>query len=118
MNTLLLTIRADPGELGGFRRRFRAWLGASELPDELQDETVLAVHEALAATIEHGPPEATIGIRASVDAGVIAVDVTGAEWPPQDVDEARRLNLIQRLIEDVELRPEPSGTTIRMRRPL
>jgi len=118
MNTLLLTIPAEPGVLGGFRHRFRAWLRASELPEDLQDETVIAVHETLASTIEHGPPEATIAVRASVDDRVIAVDITGAELPPQDVDAARRLNLIQRLVEEVEIRPDPSGTTIRLRKPL
>ena len=54
LNKVLITIPADPGELYGFRRRFRAWLAANELPEELQDETVIAVHEAMAATIEHG----------------------------------------------------------------
>ena len=113
-----MTIPADPGELSGFRHRFRAWLAASEVPEELQDETVLAVHEAMASTIEHGPAETPIAIRASIEDQVIAVDVTGGQWQPQPDDEARRLSLIQRLFEDVEIRPDSSGTTIRLRQPL
>jgi len=118
MNTLLATMPADPGELGVFRRRFRAWLAASEVPEELQDGTVIAVHEALAATIEHGPPDAKIAIRASIDAGAIAVDITGAALPSRQADDARRLSLIHRLVEEVGVRFDPNGTTIRLRQPL
>jgi hypothetical protein len=118
MNTLLATMPADPSELGGFRRRFRAWLTASEVPQELQLETVIAVHEALAATIEHGPPEAKIAIRASIDDRVISIDIAGAELPTPHADDARRLDLIHRLVEEVGVRFDPSGTTIRLRQPL
>jgi Histidine kinase-like ATPase domain len=117
MNTLVITIRADPCELSGFRHRLRAWLAASELPEDLQGSTVLAVHEVMAATIEHGPPDATIAIRASIDARVIRVDVTGGKWHPKHNGDARRLSLIQRLFEKVEVRPDPSGTTISLRSP-
>jgi anti-sigma regulatory factor (Ser/Thr protein kinase) len=115
MNTLLMTIPADPGELSGFRRRFRTWLVASELPEDLQDETIIAVHEAMATTIEHGPAETTIAIRASLEDRVIAVEITGGQWAPPEIDEARRLSLIQRLVEDVDIHPDATGTTIRLR---
>jgi anti-sigma regulatory factor (Ser/Thr protein kinase) len=118
MNTLWMTVPADPGELSRFRRRLRAWLAASELPEERQDETVIAVHEAMATTIELGPPETPIAIRASIDDEVIAVDITGGQWHPDHEDEARRLSLIQRLFEDVEIRPDANGTTISLRQPL
>jgi anti-sigma regulatory factor (Ser/Thr protein kinase) len=118
MNKLLMTIPADPGELHGFRRRFRAWLAASELPEDLQDETLIAVHEAMAATIENGPAETRIAIHASIEEQVIAVDITDGPWHPQRDDEAKRLTLMERLFDEVEICPGPSGTTISLRRPL
>jgi len=117
MKTRLWAIPAEAGDLGRFRYRFRVWLAASQLPEELQVETVIAVHEAMAAMIEYGSAEETIGVRASVDDDVIEVEVSGVEWPSQHADQARRLTLIQQLVEDVEILDYPSGTTVRLRQP-
>jgi anti-sigma regulatory factor (Ser/Thr protein kinase) len=118
VNTLLAKVRADAAEVSAFRHRFRAWLVASGLRGPLQDETILAVHETLAATIEHLPPEEPIPIRASIERGVVTVEITDGPWHPEHLDETRRLNLLQQLVEHVEIHPDPTGTIIRLRQPL
>jgi anti-sigma regulatory factor (Ser/Thr protein kinase) len=118
VNTLVAKVRADAGELGVFRHRLRAWLAASGLRDGLQGETVLAVHETLAATIEHVRPEEPIAVRGSVEGGAVTVEVTNGPWHPEHVDESRRLNLLQQLVDEVEIRPTPGGTIIRLRQSL
>jgi len=118
MNTLSTTVRADASDLGAFRHRFRAWLATSELPPELQDDTILAVHEAVAAAIEHGHPQDTITIRASIDEDAIAIEIIDGDWPSEDVDEALRLSLIQRCVEEIEIQPDHAGAIMRLRQPL
>ena len=78
----------------------------------------MAVHETLVATIEHIQPEEPIAIRASVERGAVTVEITNGPWHPEHVDEARRLNLLQHLVEEVEIRPDPGETIIRLRQPL
>ena len=114
---LLMTIPADPGALRVFRQRFRTWLATRELTQDLNDNIVLAVHEALATTIQNAPGD-TVAVHASVEEGVIAVDVTGNQWQPQSDEAARQIKMLTRLFEDVEVASASGRTAIRLRQPL
>ncbi len=122
MNTVLVTIPCEAGELAEVRARLRKWLAASDVPEELQDAIVLATHEAATNAIEHAKPCTSLHVRASIEARVLTVDVTDTgQWTDAAFDDdegGRGLILIRELINEVQIRPSPSGTTIHLRQPL
>lgn len=99
------------------------WLEASDVFAPLQDDIVLSVNEAVTNAIQHAEDCDSIAIRASIESGLLTIDVTdtGGWKEPQavaDDESGRGLILIRALIEHVEIRPSSGGTTVHLRQPL
>jgi anti-sigma regulatory factor (Ser/Thr protein kinase) len=88
-------------------------------PDALYDIT-LATGEACTNAIEHAyaPGEATFDLEATRgDSDVfVAVRDYGAWREPRGQNRGRGLKLMQTLMDEVNVRREPTGTTVELRR--
>jgi PAS domain S-box-containing protein len=120
---LELTLPARPQELAPLRRTIGSWLtrgGAS--PNDVFDVT-LSVNEIVANAIEHayGVDDAEFQVDARFDDGAVVFVVrdTG-QWrePPAAGDRGRGLQIVQKLMHDVDVRRTPGGTEVIMRRRL
>jgi anti-sigma regulatory factor (Ser/Thr protein kinase) len=79
------------------------------------------VHEATANALEHAGAPDSIAVRASVEDGLVAAEVTDLgrwKWVVPDRDRGRGLAIIAELVSELEIRPDPGGTTVRMVYPL
>ena len=72
--------------------------------------------------IEHayGPSEAEFDLSASIRDGEFHAEVrdTGRWRERRSDDRGRGLAIIEALMDDVQVSAEPTGTTVRMRRPM
>lgn len=114
-----LTLPADPRSAAVARRAIREVAQSAHLgPIDTYDVT-LAVSEAVANAIEHGSPNGgVVHLTLEANAGAITVEVrdTGhfpAPLKEKDSDRGRGLPIIGMLSDRLELRPTPSGTTLR-----
>lgn len=121
LNTFLVTIPSEAGELAGIRRSLREWLEKNGVDEPKQEAVVLTVHEATANAIEHTGltrDDGHVQIGASIDDRLIRIDVTDTgiwnEKSQDDDERGRGLLIIQGLTDHVEIRPSPGGTTVRM----
>ncbi|HUN33019.1 MAG TPA: ATP-binding protein [Trebonia sp.] len=86
-------------------------------------DLVLAVSEVAANTLRHTAFPGTLTIwhdEAEVvcevhDKGIIADPLAGLRPPAPDADGGHGLWLVRQVCDDVELRCDPDGTTVRMR---
>jgi len=120
VSAFLTQFNCDAGQLRRLRHELRAWLETSEVPQEVQDDAIMATHEAAAGAIEQIAPQETLRIRARVDERSIAIDVSDGRWLPEAdgfhrEGLIRRLNLIQRLVDDVDIEHLGEGTIIHLR---
>jgi anti-sigma regulatory factor (Ser/Thr protein kinase) len=125
-----MNLPAEPLALRQLRVRLRDWL--AELGAAASDRTdvELAVWEAAVNAIVHGRPpagDATVTVRAALDeAGQAVVQVSDrGRWrPPGSADPDRAwpggqgLSVIRRAIDELDIVPGPTGTTVTMRRAL
>ena len=118
MNTVLVTIPCEAGELSGVRRWLRAWLDESGVDSTLREDVVLGVHEAAANAIEHAGPAENVQIAASIDDRTLTIDVidTGnwLEGTRDDDERGRGLLIIEKVAEHVDSRRHSAGTTVRL----
>jgi GAF domain-containing protein/anti-sigma regulatory factor (Ser/Thr protein kinase) len=113
---------ADTGVLAQLRYLLRRWLnerGASQ--DETYDITV-AVQEACANAIEHayGPGAAAFSVELDYTAPEVMVTIRDhGRWrDPRGVHRGRGLPMMRALMGTVDVRTNPDGTTIVLRRRL
>jgi anti-sigma regulatory factor (Ser/Thr protein kinase) len=119
---LTLTLTAEPETLALLRRRLTRFLNAAGASDDERYEIVLTVSEAAGNAIEHayGPGDAQYQVEATMNGSEIVVEVRDSgSWRERRGEErGRGLRIMDGLMDDVELAPGPSGTTVRMRRTL
>lgn len=111
-----------PAAARDVRRRIRDWLGGLGWPDDETDDVVLAVHEAVANSVEHGYGGVAAGDvevtgERIVDGGrqrVRFVVRDEGRWrPPRDPGYRGRGLLVMRgCMADVDVRPGAAGTEV------
>ncbi|MDQ1660880.1 MAG: hypothetical protein QOJ68_860 [Blastococcus sp.] len=123
---------ADPGRLAEIRRHVRTWSARAGLSEEVREDLLLVLGEALANAVEHAYAYSAHGVasgqceylvRREPD-GSVRVRVTdGGVWRPPPEDKGHRgrgLELIAALAVDVEIGPAPgpgAGTVVSFRLP-
>jgi serine/threonine-protein kinase RsbW len=121
--TLSMTFPSVPEELRLLRHRLRDWLTVRRYRSSEAEAIVLAVNEAAANAIEHGYQEGsgTIEVTGEASDGHLEITVTdhGAwrEGGP-DLARGRGLSLMRTLMDGVDVRPSPAGTTVVLRQAL
>jgi anti-sigma regulatory factor (Ser/Thr protein kinase) len=135
MLPLWLTVPARPGQLPGLRRALREWMALAGVSDLDATSVQIAVGEATSNAVEHAYIGAEIGlVRLTVrlgEDGVLSVQVIDdGAWrhsPHARLDEVyavsapnagrrgRGFALMRATMDEVEVQPGHTGTTIRMR---
>lgn len=114
---------ARPETAGRIRAGLREWLTRSVVPAEIVADILVATHEAVANAIEHGSVDgdAAIRLRAQRVDGRVRIEVVDAGTTvvgTADPDRGRGMAMMRAVMDVVELRPSPTGTTVRMERVL
>lgn len=107
----------DLSRLRGLRHDVAAWLDSIGVPAQSRDGVVLAVHEAAANAIEHATGRVTVRGASDGDKLLLVVSNSGRWRGPRSVDAARGrgLTIMRALVNNLEIRTDPEGTTVRMR---
>src|SRR5204863_4967698 len=104
------------------RRALRNWLSEVGVGPQALYDVTLAAGEACTNAIEHAyaPGDASFDIEAARGAEDVLVIVRDyGQWrPPRGQNRGRGLKLMESLMDDVNIRREPAGTTIELRRQL
>lgn len=104
------------------RSLLRRWLRHVDSSELDVMEVLTAAGEAAANAIEHAAAgrDATVEISGRAENGGITITVRDhGSWRARDTDPANRgrgLALMRALMDEVEVRPSPQGTTVEMRR--
>jgi anti-sigma regulatory factor (Ser/Thr protein kinase) len=119
---LHLRVPAQPGALAPLRATLRRWLTQMGATDAESFELVTACGEACTNAIRHasGPLRSDFEVDAGVVAGWVEIRVrdTG-KWRERRTDVGGRgLPIIEAYVDELDVRPSPSGTEVRMRRRL
>lgn len=113
------TYRTD---LSQVRARVMRHARDAGLPDSRASDLVLAVSEAAANTLRHTRSSGTLNIWHDAseivceihDSGVITDPLAGRRAPAPDAPGGHGLWLVHQVCDQVELRSDDAGTTIRM----
>lgn len=114
---------ARPEAAAWIRGELREWLERSVVPAEVVADVLIATNEAVANAIEHGSLDgnAAIRLRAERVDGRVRIEVVDAGSSAvgtPDPDRGRGMAMMRAVMDVVELRPSPTGTTVRMERTL
>jgi serine/threonine-protein kinase RsbW len=117
---------AHPRQLAPLRAEVRCWLTPFTLPDDAEDDLVLAVSEAASNSVEHAyvPPTAddTVELTFWTEARAIyVVIVDHGRWrtpSDQPTRRGRGIEIMQRLIAFVLIHHDHRGTRVLFRHPL
>jgi serine/threonine-protein kinase RsbW len=116
----VLRLPARAEELRTVRHALEAWLVGQGAPPEVAADLTLAAHEAAANVVEHAYPNGgDVIVRARRDDGSLLVVVQDkGHWraPSRTDQRGRGLTVMRRLVDDVEIAPLASGTTVFLRR--
>lgn len=119
---LQVHLPAAPAALVQVRRALRQWLARAGVADEVADALQVAVGEACANAVDHAhPPGRTGAMEVTVTADgdeVTARVADDGSWrtPDRDPgDRGRGLLIMQQLLESVDVRRGPEGTTVVLR---
>jgi PAS domain S-box-containing protein len=118
---LRLRIPAEPEALQQVRRRLRRWLATAEAPEDVRDDIVVAVSEAVSNSIRHayGPSSAWVEIEGELADGEVELVVRDrGRWRPPRGEGGRGIDLMRACMASVEIEHEREGTVVRMRRPV
>jgi anti-sigma regulatory factor (Ser/Thr protein kinase) len=117
---LVLTLPAEPEALITARRALRNWLAEVGVDPESLYDITLATGEACTNAIEHAyaPGEASFDVEATRGETDVVVRVRdyGAWREPRGQNRGRGLKLMRTLMDEVNVRREPGGTTVELRR--
>ena len=120
MDTFNATFACELDQLAVLRRQLGAWLEEAGIPAEVQPGIVLATHEAASNAIQHARPSGVVTIEAAIDERNLTIEIAdGGAWDGRanndgDDEHSRGLGVIYRLIDIVDIRTGPRGTTIRL----
>lgn len=122
--TLHVRLLAVPAAASIVRERLRRWLTGFGWPDAELDDVVLAVHEAVTNSVEHGyagtdAGEVDVAGTRSVDCDRQRVRVVvrdDGRWrPPSDPGyRGRGIAVMRGCMSEVDVRPGPDGTEVTM----
>jgi anti-sigma regulatory factor (Ser/Thr protein kinase)/putative methionine-R-sulfoxide reductase with GAF domain len=119
---LRLRLAAEPDVLARMRRTLRRWLHANGATPEETQAITLACGEACANAIEHAYPPGPASFELTVTAadGAIALVVRDhGDWrSPRGEHRGRGLELMRKIMDDLEVERMDDGTEIRMRKEL
>jgi anti-sigma regulatory factor (Ser/Thr protein kinase)/putative methionine-R-sulfoxide reductase with GAF domain len=119
---LSLTLSASAEQLIVVRRALRRWLRGDRVTPADVSATVLATNEACSNAVEHayGPGEATFEVEAERGGHTVEVTVRDrGRWrEPRGEHRGRGLMMMRAAMDEVEVVPGESGTTVRMCRRL
>ena len=119
---LELHVRAMPESLSAMRRSLGAWLAAAGADEDESYDVVVAVGEAAANAVEHayGPVAAKFDVLADADEGEVQITVADkGRWrPARGLNRGRGMDLMAKLMDDVQVDTGERGTTVTMRRRL
>jgi anti-sigma regulatory factor (Ser/Thr protein kinase) len=115
---LTLSISPDDARaLARVRGTVRTWL--SKVDASEPDDLVLAVDEAVANAIEHGGADVVLSAREEQGSVFFVVFDRGRWRPAGDYKwRGRGIAIMRALVDDVQIEPSPSGTTVVLRRRL
>ena len=121
--SLELRLPAEPDALAQLRQRIGRFLDTAGADEQERFEITLAVSEAAMNAIEHayGPSDGRVRPeRHASAAGEFHAEVRDSgRWRERRSDDrGRGLAIIEALMDDVQVSAEPTGTTVRMRRPI
>ena len=117
-----LRLPAEPNALLVMRRTLSRWLDAGNANPRESYELTVACGEACANAIEHAYPPSggdfmLRAMRRNSDVEITVSD--SGSWRPRRADDGGRgLDLIRKLVDDLEITPGSSGTTVTLRRKL
>jgi len=121
-DVLHLRVPGQPGALAPLRAALRRWLGQIGASDVEAFELLTACGEACTNAIRHanGPLRSDFEVHASVEEGNIEIIVRDrGRWRERRGDVGGRgLPIIEAYVDELDIRPSPSGTEVRMRRRL
>lgn len=119
------TLSAAADALPPARRAMRAWLVAAEVDQEDVDAVLISCGEACANALEHGlrlSGPGTVEVRADITDRVLeAWVIDQGAWRdpvPTNGHRGRGMTLMRVLMDEVEVRGTPSGTTVHLRKHL
>jgi PAS domain S-box-containing protein len=118
---LEVTIPADPLHLAPARAALREWLTAAGIDHEQAQDVLVAAGEAVTNSIEHGYRHidgGTITLKATSEVDLLHLTIidTGSWKPKQSgyTHRGRGIQIMQALMEDVSIVPNPNGTVVRL----
>jgi GAF domain-containing protein/anti-sigma regulatory factor (Ser/Thr protein kinase) len=119
---LELQVRATPDSLSAMRRSLAAWLAAAGADEDESYDMVVAVGEAAANAVEHayGPVDAKFDVLAEAEGGEVHIKVADhGRWrPARGRNRGRGMDVMSKLMDDVQVDRGEHGTTVTMRRRL
>jgi anti-sigma regulatory factor (Ser/Thr protein kinase)/putative methionine-R-sulfoxide reductase with GAF domain len=119
---LRLQLPAVPGVLANMRRGLRRWLRMHGATDSDLTEVTLAVSEACSNAIEHAysPAPAMFELEGTAQGDVVTFVISdGGRWrAPRGHDRGRGLTIIDAAMDEVEVKSDETGTSVRMQRRL
>jgi serine phosphatase RsbU (regulator of sigma subunit)/anti-sigma regulatory factor (Ser/Thr protein kinase) len=115
---LHLEPRTDPDELAPVRQTLERWLEAANVEERDAYRITLATNEACMNAIEHARTGGSFVVDAAIagDSVDVMVRDNGRWRPSRGVGGGRGLDMMHELMDLVEVTPEESGTTVRLRR--
>ena len=119
---LSLSLAAEPPSLAGVRHELQAWLAQIGVEASAAHDIVVACSEACANAILHAaeparPEFEVTGARRNGEISIVVRDFGRWQEPVQgEHDGGFGLKLMHALMDDVEVRREPEGTEVHMRR--
>jgi anti-sigma regulatory factor (Ser/Thr protein kinase)/putative methionine-R-sulfoxide reductase with GAF domain len=119
---LHLQLPAVPSVLSNMRRGLRRWLRTRGATQSDLTEVTLAVSEACSNAIEHAysPAPAMFELDGTAQGDVVTFVVSdGGRWrAPRGRDRGRGLTIIDAAMDEVEVKSDQTGTSVRMQRRL
>jgi PAS domain S-box-containing protein len=117
-----LEVSGEPGALKSTRDTLRLWLSETDPGEEEIDDITMACNEACENVVEHAyglgeDPFNVVFERAGRDI-TIRVRDRGQWQTTTGPDRGRGLELMRRLMDEVEVQQGPGGTTVRLRKRL
>jgi anti-sigma regulatory factor (Ser/Thr protein kinase) len=113
---------ARPDSLAGIRQELRHWLARHGVDRGTIDRVLLTSGEACSNAVEHayGPGDAWFELDAAIGDGALTVTVRDrGRWrDPRGSNRGRGLQLIHAVADGVDVRPEPTGTSVTLRHSL
>jgi anti-sigma regulatory factor (Ser/Thr protein kinase) len=119
---LELEVSGEPGALKSTRDTLRVWLAETDADQDEIDDITMACNEACENVVEHAyglgqDPFHVVLQRSGRDISIRVRD-RGTWQTTTGPDRGRGLELMRRLMDDVEVQQSPSGTTVELRKRL